>query len=82
MARRRKLHPRRRSPRQRSDIAKRNAYITQYFTARKRRDALRFADAWREEYPGRPVPEHMEAYEVSEYGRAPTEEDLKLLLGD
>ena len=44
-------------------------------------DAERFADAWREEHPDCPVPEYMEAFEVSEYGRAPTEEDLKLLLG-
>ena len=49
--------------------------------ARKQRDARRFAAAWREEYPARPVPEFMEPYEVSEYGRAPTQEDLNLLLG-
>ena len=50
-------------------------------SARKKRDAKRFAAAWREENPARPVPEYMEPFEVSEYGRAPTEEDLKLLLG-
>ena len=66
----------------RSDIAKRNAYLTKYWYAKKHRDAVRFADAWRAEFPDRAVPEYMEVYEVSEYGRAPTEGDLKLLLGD
>ena len=65
----------------RSDIAKRNAYIKKYWATKKQRDAQRFAAAWKEEYPDRPVPEYMEPYEVSEYGRAPTEGDLKLLLG-
>jgi LmbE family N-acetylglucosaminyl deacetylase len=65
----------------RSDIAKRNAYIKKYWAAKKQRDAQRFTAAWKEEYPERPVPEYMEPYEVSEYGRAPTEEDIKLLLG-
>ena len=66
----------------RSDIAARNAYLRKYWAARKQRDARRFAAAWREEYPARPVPEFMEPYEVSEYGRAPTEADLRLLLGE
>ena len=65
----------------RSDIAKRNAYRRKYWASRKQRDAKRFAAAWREEYPNRPVPEYMEPFEVSEYGRAPTEADLKLLCG-
>ncbi len=65
----------------RSDIAARNAYLRKYWAARKQRDAERFADAWREEFPERPVPKYMEVYEVSEYGRAPTEDDLKTLLG-
>ena len=65
----------------RSDKARRNAYLRKYWAVRKREDAKRFAAAWKDEFPGRPVPEFMEAYEVSEYGRAPTAEDLKLLLG-
>ena len=65
----------------RNDIAARNAYLKKYWAFRKRRDAQRFADEWKAEYPGRPVPEFMEAYEVSEYGRAPTEDDLRALLG-
>ena len=65
----------------RSDLAKRNAYLRKYWASRKQRDAKRFAAAWREEYPNRPVPEYMEPFEVSEYGRAPTEADLKLLCG-
>ena len=65
----------------RTDLAKRNAYLRKYWAAKKQRDAKRFADAWRAEYPDRPVPKYMEAYEVSEYGRAPTEADLKLLVG-
>ena len=66
----------------RSDIKARNAFLLKYTTGRKKRDAERFADAWREQYPNRPVPKHIEAFEVSEYGRAPTEEDLKLLIGE
>ena len=65
----------------RSDIAARNAYLKKYWAVRKREDAKRFAAAWKDEFPNRPVPEFMEAYEVSEYGRAPTAEDLKLILG-
>lgn len=65
----------------RSDIEKRNAYLRKYWAFRKVADAERFADAWRERYPGRRVPKYMETYEISEYGRAPTQEDLDLLLG-
>ena len=65
----------------RTDIPKRNAYLRKYWAARKQYDARRFAAAYREEYPDRSLPEYMEAYEVSEYGRAPTEADLKLLVG-
>ena len=46
-----------------------------------RRNTAGFADAWRARYPGRPVPHDMEVYEVSEYGRAPTDEDFERLLG-
>ncbi|MBQ6010485.1 MAG: hypothetical protein IJL17_18285, partial [Kiritimatiellae bacterium] len=66
----------------RSDIAARNAYIMKYWAAKKMRDAARFAAEWKERYPSRPVPKYMEAYEVSEYGRAPTEEDLKVIAGE
>ena len=65
-----------------SSLKKRNAYLRKYWAVRKVNDAERFADAWRERYPERPAPMFMEAYEVSEYGRAPTEADLKLLLGE
>jgi len=65
----------------RTEVAKRNAYILKYWATRKRDDARRFAAAWREEHPDRPVPEYMEAFEVSEYGRAPTDADLRLLAG-
>lgn len=65
----------------RSDIAARNAYLRKYWSWRRRYDAERFADAWRERNPGLSVPTDIETYEVSEYGRAPTEADLKLLIG-
>jgi len=65
----------------RSDKAARNAYLMKYWSLKKQRDAKRFAGAWKAEYPDRPLPKYMEVYEVSEYGRAPTEEDLKLLTG-
>ena len=63
------------------NTAGRNAYLKKYWAASKEKNAVRFADAWREQYPGKPVPKYMEAYEVSEYGRAPTQEDFDLLLG-
>ena len=66
----------------RKDIKARNDYITRHWAGRKLRDAQRYARAWRDLYPNRPVPKYMEAYEVSEYGRAPTEEDLKIISGD
>ena len=48
---------------------------------RKVNDARRFADAWREQYPGTPVPKAVESFEISEYGRPPIEEDFELLMG-
>lgn len=53
-----------------------------YWAAKKQFDATRFADAWQARYPGKATPRYMEAYEVSEYGRAPTEEDFRVLLGE
>ena len=64
------------------NIAGRNAYLKKYWAASKEKNAVRFADAWREQYPGKPVPKRLEAYEISEYGRPPIEEDFELLMGD
>lgn len=64
------------------NIAGRNAYLKKYWAAKKRRDAARFAEAWREQHPGSAVPKMLEAYEISEYGRPPIEEDFELLMGD
>lgn len=64
----------------RSDIKARNAYLERYTMGRKRYDASRFADVWKERHPDRPVPGHLEVFEVSEYGRAPTEKDLEIFL--
>ena len=64
------------------NIAGRNAYLKKYWAASKEKNAVRFADAWREQYPGRPVPKMLEAYEISEYGRPPIEEDFELLMGE
>ena len=66
----------------RKDIKARNAYILKHWVGRKRYDAKRYAAAWKEQYPDKPVPAYMEAYEVSEYGRAPNDEDFKILLGE
>ena len=60
----------------------RNAYLKKYWAASKEKNAVRFADAWREQYPGKAVPKMLEAYEISEYGRPPIEEDFELLMGD
>ena len=64
------------------NIAGRNAYLMKYWANRKVNDAKRFADAWREQYPGKPVPKMVESYEISEYGRPPVAEDFELLMGD
>ena len=64
-----------------ANIAGRNAYLLKYWGKRKVGDAARFATAWREQYPGRPLPKRIEAYEISEYGRPPVEEDFELLMG-
>ena len=64
------------------NIAGRNAYLMKYWGVRKTYDANRFADAWCEQYPGRAVPKMVEAYEISEYGRPPIEEDFELLMGE
>jgi hypothetical protein len=65
----------------RSDIPARNAYLKKYWALRKKNDAMRFADAWCAQYPGKAVPEFIEPFEVSEYGRAPNEDDFRLLVG-
>jgi len=64
------------------NIAGRNAYLKKYWATRKVNDAKRFAGAWREQYPGKPVPKLVEAYEISEYGRPPIEEDFALMMGE
>ena len=63
------------------NIAGRNDYLKKYWAASKEKNAVRFTDAWREQYPGKPVPKMLEAYEISEYGRPPIEEDFDLLMG-
>ena len=65
-----------------TNIAGRNAYLKKYWAASKEKNAVRFADAWRAQYPGKPVPKRLEAYEISEYGRPPIEDDFDLLMGD
>ena len=64
------------------NIAGRTAYLRKYWAGRKGRDAERFAAAWREQYPGKALPKMVEAYEISEYGRPPIEEDFELLMGN
>ena len=64
------------------NIEKRNAYLLKWWGKRKVADAKRFARAWSEQYPGRPVPKMVESYEISEYGRPPVQSDFDLLMGD
>lgn len=66
----------------RANVERRNAYLMKYWGNRKTNDAKRFASAWREQYPGKPVPQAVESFEVSEYGRPPIEEDFDLLMGE
>ena len=63
-----------------TNIAARNAYLMKYWGNRKVNDANRFADSWREQYPGRSIPHAIESFEISEYGRPPIEEDYALLM--
>lgn len=65
-----------------ANVEGRNAYLMKYWGNRKTNDAKRFASAWREQYPGKPVPQAVESFEVSEYGRPPIEEDFDLLMGE
>lgn len=65
-----------------ANVEGRNAYLMKYWGNRKTNDAKRFASAWREQYPGKPVPRAVESFEVSEYGRPPIEEDFDLLMGE
>ena len=65
-----------------ANVERRNAYLMKYWGNRKTNDAKRFASAWREQYPGKPVPQAVESFEVSEYGRPPIEEDFDLLMGE
>lgn len=58
------------------NIAGRDTYLKKYWAASKEKNAVRFADAWREQYPGKPVPKMLEACEISECGRPPIEEDF------
>lgn len=64
------------------NVERRNAYLMKYWGNRKTNDAKRFASAWREQYPGKPVPRAVESFEVNEYGRPPIEEDFDLLMGE
>ena len=59
----------------------RNEYLIRHWGGRKANDAKRFAGVWRERYPGVPVPTHIEVFEVSEYGRTPSAEDLARFAG-
>ena len=63
------------------NIAARNAYLKKYWASSKEQNAQRFAAAWCEQYPGKPLPKYAEVYEISEYGRPPIEEDFELLMG-
>jgi LmbE family N-acetylglucosaminyl deacetylase len=63
----------------RSDIKARNEYINRYTFGRKRADAKRFAEVWKEKHPDCPVPKNLEVYEISEYGRRPSKAELSFL---
>ncbi|MBO7236779.1 MAG: PIG-L family deacetylase, partial [Kiritimatiellae bacterium] len=63
----------------RSDLKKRNEYIDRYTFGRKRADAKRFAEMWKERNPDAPLPKNLEVYEISEYGRRPSKVELKFL---
>ena len=59
----------------------RNAYLIRHWAGRKKNDAKRFASTWKERYPDVPVPKYVEVFEVSEYGRTPSADDLARFAG-
>lgn len=59
----------------------RNAYLIRHWAGRKKNDAKRFAAVWGERYPDVPVPKYVEVFEVSEYGRTPSADDLARFAG-
>jgi len=59
----------------------RNAYLIRHWAGRKKSDAKRFASTWKERYPDAPVPKYVEVFEVSEYGRTPSADDLARFAG-
>ena len=58
------------------DDAARRAFIVEHWLSRKVEDVSRFDNVWRERNPGAPLPTYLEAFEFSEYGRAPTDWEL------
>ena len=61
--------------------AARNAYLIRHWAGRKKNDAKRFAGEWKARYPDTPVPKYIEVFEVSEYGRTPSADDLARFAG-
>ena len=69
-------------PKAKESLEERNAYIVRHWGKRRKFDTVRFGDVWKTRYPDRPVPQFMETFEVSAYGRTPSEEDLALFRGE
>ena len=68
-------------PKAKESIKSRNEYIIRHWAARKKNDAKRFAAEWTARNPGKPVPKYLEVFEVSEYGRTPSADDLARFAG-
>ena len=60
----------------RGDAAAERAFIMKYWGVRKTIDRDRFGSVWAARHPDGNVPSHLEAFEISEYGRIPTPEEL------
>ena len=60
----------------RADAAASRAFIDRWWCQMKRNDALRFSDKLREFVPDGAMPRNVEAFEMSEYGRTLSHDEI------
>ena len=60
----------------RSDVKAVREFVDKWWCPMKRSDAKRFADKVREFVPAGPIPRNVEAFEMSEYGRTLSHDEI------